>query len=538
MKTISNTSPNTSSKVAPWSVTIVAALLPLAVVSFLLHSYFDKTLFGFVPSFPNDEVMYWLQSSAFSAKGFGTGYFVVNEIPAPASFTHFAVHGPMYPATMAVFGKLLGGWHPWTGAVLNALFITVGLILFVRLTRLSRRDTWITGITVASFGPVILLMPSNMQEGLHQAVGIILATLFVLLFRYGPKRKFIAGFYLFLGVACLLRASWILLLLPLLFLTLPDRRWRPYAAVGITGVSFIFISFVWKLICAPQPGGGTIFVRVLTFQASPVMWWNYIKFNLGRLFEGEPLEFAGRFMMVGVCAVLLAYLAGRRRTFTNERPLILALYNLLSVVTTTILVYIVGEWGDYRVWSAHLLVSILLMLAMEPRVGRIVCLVTMLCGLPWVPKFLETFKGRREANFAADPSSTGRFANVSRTHLRFDEEVGPWCNTVDVVDYPYVYPEMAGLTPGIGISPIYEGRLTSLKLPLQAKWVLVKPEVREAAHRLRSLGNGIYEVGIEDGRWIKNLKLLALTPIGGLYRNLDAPCGQGPMHVPPVENIP
>jgi hypothetical protein len=206
-----------------------------------------------------------------------------------------------------------------------------------------------------------------------------------------------------------------------------------------------------------------------------------------------------RFLVLGLALSLaaLALRAGPRRELAFNA------YNLGSVLLATLLTYVFGLWADYRVLSAHLLLTTLLLATSRAAVARRLAAFVLLAHLGSVGPFIQAFKGLGES-YRYDAARIEAFGAAARGALLFDARQDPWCNTLLSVNAPYFHPEMVDLPAGLGVtmllwvSPTHEVR---------SRYVLLDPD------NPRGLS--------------ANLRPLARTPVGQLYRNLDARCPGG-----------
>jgi hypothetical protein len=81
---------------------VVLLVTPVAVTSILLATKLNATLLDCRPHDGvmgrSDEMHYWHEINCFKHVGLDGGYFVVNERPARATWTHYGPHGPGFPA--------------------------------------------------------------------------------------------------------------------------------------------------------------------------------------------------------------------------------------------------------------------------------------------------------------------------------------------------------------------------------------------------------------------------------------------------------
>lgn len=173
---------------------------------------------------------------------------------------------------------------------------------------------------------------------------------------------------------------------------------------------------------------------------------------------------------------------------------------------------------------APLLLSLLLLVASSQRPFRRLAVVVGVVQLATAGAFLADYRHWTAGPYTFDRSVIEPFERTSRRILVFRPGQDPWCNTLAAARYPFFFPEMVGLTPGIGVTML--GRPpkgSGTRPPLKSKYVLF--DRRGAPPRFTETPIGSEGVRLQIGRWAAlNLKHLADTSVGGLYLNLDAHC--------------
>jgi hypothetical protein len=393
--------------------------------------------------------------------------------------------------------------------------VTWALCLFVALARPERGALVRMGVFLATCWPLLLLLPTTMQESVHQAVGIVLAGLFYRL-GYGseegrpPPRLWLAAFALILS-ASLLRFTWSILFLPLLVLRGPTRSGRAVArclaqAVGLAGC----VSLVFQYLAAPVPD--SIVSQVVQARSWPesggVLFRNTAE-NLSALVSwgGHPLE-----LLLFYQAVFLVLLAVTRWLGSWRRsppPLhrrlgavsLLVVLNLAAPLALTLVFYTVFGWRGFRTLAPHVTLSALLLVCWR-RPGGVWAIVAtnMLLVFSFAGAYTEFRTPQFErANRTALVSLQTQVVGIL-VHRR---DADPWCNTllVDVANYP---PAIAGVPAGIGLSVVSDwGRVSR---PLRSRYVVLD------------------ESRSEEVRATTHLEFLAHTRLGDLWRNVQRPC--------------
>lgn len=156
-----------------------------------------------------------------------------------------------------------------------------------------------------TFWPLLLYLPTTMQEPLHMSLALVLAGLFYRLLAERSESKYTLIITLIvLVVAALLRASWGILFIPLL---LTGRSSVTTAKLLAAGVLCLSISLsIFAFIAAPYPDNFVNSLRTIT-KTRPTDGWNFFYdhfcINLRRRFsgkDGEPLETALHYQLMTV----------------------------------------------------------------------------------------------------------------------------------------------------------------------------------------------------------------------------------------------
>ena len=499
------------------------AALPAVEICILLSGFFRSTLLDHVPGVINDAIDYWLEAQAFVHAGFGSGYFTIDERPAPASFSHFGSHGPLFPVLHGMLGRVVG-WHTWSIPVVHTALVAAALLFFARRIPLDRRGRILTALIVATFWPLLLFLPTSLQEGLHLAVAVFLAAaLRPLLDGREPSRALRASLVVVLVAASLLRPSWGLLL-PAVFVFLfggASRRRQVLAAMAGVALGAVVVA-AFDYTAAPFGREEFFFVKVARLQEGASALVARTATNASRFVQaGSALEVRSRFLVLAL-ALASAILAGRARP---RRELAFNAYNLGSILIAAVLAYVFGPWADYRVFAPHLLVSTLLLASSTAPAPRRLAVAVLLAQLASVGAFIEAFKGLGES-YGYDAARIEAFGAAVRPAIIFGRGQDGWCNTLVSVNPPYFYPEMVALPPGIGVTMLF-GSGEAPRPALHSQYVLLDPD----DPRRWSLGTptlmllGPERVHLTVGDWLSlDLKPLGLTAVGRLYLNLDARC--------------
>jgi hypothetical protein len=507
------------------ALTVIA--IPAIITSLLPYCIFNATLFDFIPGSVNDEIHYWHETLTFSQVGFRGGYYTLNELAAPFRFSHFGPHGPMFPMLYGTIGYFVG-WYPYSAPIYNLVLVTIALCIFVCITKPDKKQLVAIGIFLATFWPLLLFLSTNMQEGLHFTIAIVLAGMFHSALLHDGKTSIVfkLAFLVILIFASLIRPSWSLLLVPLFVLNLKNKSGpKMLLAFVMAIVLSAGIFFIFNYLVAPYPNPvAFFFLKVLSFQSDAASFAKYVQTNLTKLvsFYGpnlHVLEVQQRYQLLFLLGVfsIVGGLALFKRGDREERKaditqtkweVLFHFYNLGSILTATVLFYLFGNWGDYRVFAAHLLITMLLLIVSRQRFWLWLVGVIILSNVWRTPDFLDDFRGIRLPNFVYDQQSIAAFHKGVK-YLVYDEDQDPWCNTLLSTAHNFYSYEFITVPAGIGISTVFDP--TQLEFPLKSKYLLIRHDM------------------VQDPRYQRfsdelNIERLSYTAFGDIYLNLDAKC--------------
>jgi hypothetical protein len=482
-------------------IAVGIALLPVIAAIGFSKSLFDASLHTTLPLL-NDEVAYWNQVATFAATGFNGGYITVDERPSRVSWSHFGPHGPAFALLYGLPAKVFG-WGYTSGPVFGATAFVLGALLFILLTR---PPPLLVAALLASFWPLVVALPTTMQEPLHFAIGCGLAVLLrrVLTDEDGstPMRSLLAV-ALALGAASLVRPVWALLAIP--FGWYAGRRWgRGAGLVGAgAGVAFAALCYAaFMTLAAPYIDRGSPQLADVMSAPEEALRKTFRRATVESprdwLFEeAYPLERVVRAELLAV-GVLTCLLSIRRSTPRSVKQVDRFVAATVAVLLAALFAMgTIGGWQDFRSTSPLLLTMLLLSISAHPRLiwvfvaGQVVA----------APAAISGFKQVHHDRFQlARRDAVDEFASNIRQQIAYDPALSPWGNTVLVHADQYKAPLMA-LPPGVGASAVVYW--DNVNLPLRSRYVLLSPaESANVGTRAR-------------------LRKLADTPIGLLFENLD-----------------
>ena len=156
-----------------WMIVRYALFLLVPILVFQLLFYLNGYGFHFFKIIPvwNDEISWWSQVSATVRDGAPLGYVGYNGTHAEVgTFGPWGV-APLIPYVL--FGKIFG-WHLYSMAYANVLFMSIAVFLFCLLTRPDKKQLrWLLFAYIFSC-ITIAYNYTAMAEGYRYAMGIVL----------------------------------------------------------------------------------------------------------------------------------------------------------------------------------------------------------------------------------------------------------------------------------------------------------------------------------------------------------------------------
>jgi hypothetical protein len=474
------------------------ALLPAAIVLLLTASLFKAAPWAFLPVW-TDEVAYWNEAAVFTHAGFDGGYITVHEQTPSASFSRFGAHGPSFAVFQGAIGRIIG-WQPFTPFLINLAVVSLAAFAWLRATGAAHSVA--AALLVATYWPLLLYLPTGMQEATHFALAFLFA---VAIERVSTGTRSSTWIWpaILVAVSALLRPTWALMLLPLGWNR--ARRGGPVAIAGLVAATIVLAVAAYGSFDLLASAGYQNNLRRVAeaWTDSPenavAMTVNRAALNGRLLFtttEDEPPEIAFRYFLVSFVVILLARWFMMRRGWSGPRPAAVLELALLAVIPVFAVVLVFGEvesWRDFRILAPHLLVALLL-LAVRGGWERWLWMATLAVAPIYVSEFVEF----HEERFTASHAPISAMGEATRPVLPFRRDASPWANTVLVHAESLQYP-LVGLPAGIGVS--YVADWANLPDSVQSHYLLLRPADRE-------------EIGAR-----LPLTPLADTPLGVLYLN-------------------
>jgi hypothetical protein len=483
-------------------------LAPAVVAVVLVRLYFGRGLVDFTPTW-SDEIVYWREIYTFHHVGFSGGYYSINEQPASAAFSHFGAHGPAFAI---LFGPLtmIAGWGYSYAPMFNLGLLAAAMVGYFRMTRIGGWKLPLATALILLCWPVLLYIPSDMQETSHQALALVLAGVFHRLITGGGR---VPAWLLGLGtavliVASLLRPTWSPLFLALVVLrerSLSRRRGLVITAATIPVIGLAFGAGMW--LAAPYPNSLAHMIEVArqSPRAGATLFLHHFYDNILLIFQGTSLEqglrlelLAMLFLAAGV--VVHRVVRGRGTADELARSSLFHVINLGSVLLTLLAFYDMSWWRDFRVLAPHILLSLLVAVPgvtlsspVRAAVRNAFVVVPLALSLIMVVPFATTFEKLHREHFASGARGSGLLAR----EITYRKDAGPWENTV-LIDAANFTPDLLQLPAGIGVSFVHTP--AAVARPLKSRYLLMTPQT------LEQLGNP------------PGMQRLGATRTGVLYR--------------------
>lgn len=443
----------------------------------------------------SDEIGYWLQARAWHVAQFDAGYFTINEIVAPFSWSHYGPHGIF---VVMIYGIVDG--MQFQSIVLVNLCVFTGCCVF---SAVAAQWSWrmaLSIMTILTIFPFVLLMlPSSMQEMLHVGIAVVLATGFYRLMAGHAVRGWLVSAII---CAMLIRPTWGLLLMPALLLETHTKVW--YVRLGYAVLSLMLFglgNYVVGGTSSPFPNLRMRYYADIHSVADLLnAAWAYFQNSLMVLQKPvHPLFSLNRALaVILVCGTVLLWIIAkvRHRAYISRAEVALHCWNIAGLYAAMSVLYEFIDGRDFRVASPHLLFSILFAVQRRQWIWMYVVVVWCVISMPAMWQQYKVVQTIRTKPHSIDTS----LAQV----LTFDRQKSSWCNTIAVANrYADSRSDvLMGIPPGFGVTHLTNGH----------------PDVLKAQYMLLDEG--------ERDLVSQSLPLQQLMTVseGALYRNLASPC--------------
>jgi hypothetical protein len=510
-----------SKKIPYWILALVLALMPAVVIYFLIRFIIGLELQDFVPSVWVDQSNYWHEVATFIRAGFDGGFYGQNEMIARIQFFHFGWHGPFYPVLFGLIGRLFG-WTYYSGILINMAFFAIGFVIFTIIVKPNMLQLCLAGLLCITFWPIPMFMQTISLESANQAIGLVMAGIFYILFKQRHKTSNFtkAASIFFLFIFSIGRLSWGLLFIPFFALITPPTLKRQAVSL-ILSILVIGLAVATSALISP-PGLNSIIYVLSGFKGgllqgiSTLLGW--IEYNFADYLKNKSILYLGFFMQVFglvlyylffLTKIVIGYIKRNIKSVSGDICFSEAAFHIYNVGVVTIAI-VLSYFLDNasRILGPHLLITLLLML-MFRRYSPFIIAIIINCIL--IPAFLVEFRVYWRESFLSDKQRILEVQKDMESYIQYrDDAQNAWCNTM-LISHEYVYDQFLITPPGIGIQYIAVGKVKELELPLKSRYLVLDDE---KVSRLRSMGQF-------------NIELLG-TLINGrnLYRNLDSSCDQ------------
>lgn len=460
------------------------ACLPALLATLIVNTQAKTSLTDFFPISPTDQNEYWHQVATFHAVGFNGGYYTHLEKPAIITASRFGVHGPFYILLLGLLSKLTG-WTYATPIFYNMLFLALGFFLFAWLSKLNTRQIILAGLALGFFPPVLLYLPSAMQESAHQMAAMVFALILgIALTRQEKTKPWIKlSAFLFTFIAALSRASWSLLFFPLFALFLP-KNFKSQVSGTLASVGCILVIAVVIDIFI-TPGNNTLTQAIGQFSSG---WRSGLLHILGTVKNNlalfltitSPAQLAFR---TQYCLVLFLSLAFsiyywkrvkrnvRKNTLQDKNFDIsfLILIIVLPIVLWSFTLYFIKN--DIRFIAPYILLTVFLLIIQNKE--RLVILF-ILVNLLIFPDVLQRFSNPVSNNFIYSKQQIAETKQIIERIIHYQpDQSNAWCNTILLPVTLYDY-RIALIPPGIGISYVLDNNgIDRIPFPAKSKYILI-----------------------------------------------------------------
>ena len=444
------------------------------------------SLADFFPISPNDQNEYWHQVATFNAVGFNGGYYTHLEKPAIITASRFGVHGPFYIFILGLLAKLTG-WTYATPIFYNMFFLALGFFLFAWFSKLNNKQIVLAGLAMSFFPPVLLYLPSAMQESANQMMAMVFALFLGIALTQQEKTKpwIKWSAFLFTIITAFSRASWSLLLFPLSALFLPKNFKSQVAgfiaSIGCMGIIAIVISIFIT------PGNNTLTQAIGQFTTG---WRNgllhifeTVKGNMDLFLTiSSPTQLAFRIQYWLLLFLSLAFSiyywnrtkrnAGKNALQNNNFNIsLLILIIVLPIVLWSFTLYFIKN--DIRFIAPYILLTVFLLIYQnKEKWGILFILVNLLV----FPDLLQRFSNPVSNNFIYSKQQVAETKQIFEKIIQYQpDQPNGWCNTILLPVTLYDY-RIALIPPGIGISYVLDNNgIDRIPFPAKSKYILITP---------------------------------------------------------------
>ncbi len=498
---------------------ILMAVLPALMVTIIITTQNKVPLTHFIPVSPTDQNEYWHQIATFNLTGFNGGYYTHLEQTALITQSRFGVHGPFYIILMGALSKITG-WSYSTPIFFNMMFLALGFVIFAYLSNLDNIQIVLAGLTLCLFPPVLVYLPTAMQESFQQMVGIIFAAIFGISLAYKEKLNFWkkAAVIAFTFFVSLIRPSWGLLFFPLFALYFPKNLKKQILAFFISLIFLLAVILLLSLFITP--GNNTISQAIAQFdpgfRSGLKFLFNTISDNLKIYFNISNIPqmvFRLEYMLILIFALAYTFLLLRKKKKRSTAQNLLNTDTELNFFFFLILFPII-VWSfslyfiknDMRFIAPYFLL-IFFLLIFYKRYFFVITFV--LINLLILPASISLTTYLNSNNFIYPNEKITATKQIMDQSIHYDpRQTNAWCNTILVPVTLYDY-RISQIPAGIGISYVLNNNgVDKIAFPIKSKYVLLTTQ--EA--------NELYQSAMDQLEYLVNF------PDSILFINKNAAC--------------
>lgn len=467
----------------PFFVALLVSFVPVLAATAYLWIFHRSVIFDLIPSHPNDAVDYWHEAFSVAVTGLRTGYYGYQETHAPV--LGFGSHSVWYPALLGYVGRLTG-WTWYSIPLFQSVALTAACLFFIIKSRLSGFQMAFLTAFLLTYPVMMVYTNLSMQETLHFSLCFILAyyahklTAEAMTLGQGFRIGTIACLFWTVIFACVMRITWIFMLVPLLVLVTPKKKYAILAAISFFVAVFAFLNYVaFYLFRAPYPFtscysdaidkvvGGYVPQNVLSSLVENLRRV-LVMFGSDATSSRTLMLYQLLFLvvMVLICSFCCAQGGNRKRGFLH----VIFPVSLVILTMMSLLAFCIVEDMN-RIIAPVFLFCVLFALLYKPN--RYLFLLVVI-NVAILPPYLLSFSGEA---LGVDTSGQTRariekFRNEVKGVITFQPGASPWENTVATYD---IGPEILGLPPGIAYNYIRD--VSSVDMPLKSRYVILPPNI-------------------------------------------------------------
>lgn len=493
--------------VPAWVLGVVVSGLPVVIICGYIYLRLNASLSDYRPySSWEDETAYWIRVRSFSQVGLNAGYNSPNELVAPAAFSRYGEGSPLY---IYLYGSIarLTGWSPQLPVLINFAILALAIFLFTRLARLDPMQIVFTGLIAVLTWPILSYLPMTTHETLNQAIGFILAIAFLKLLTAGDQISLPVriAFIVLVYVAALIRLSWGLLLIPVLFYSLYGKTFHRLFFAVLLGLGLYLSATLITSYLVP-PVNNSIFLTIRdSLVRGPQVFMERILDQFSQMFRFGKLN-ANVAVMFQIAVIIGWSLVRLARSIKSrlsaaavlQSPAAFDIYNVGTLALSGLVFYL--QSGFSRTFAPSVLLVYLLLAARRDYKFLATLLVL---NIVFYSSYMSTDRLIRD-DFIKEFPQRVSLQSKFEERIVFDTTTSnPWCNTL-LIPLAYYDYRLTVVPPGIGISFITDD--WTLVPPVKSKYLLFDQSTYE--HLADHL----------------NVRLLESTSVGDLYDNLDSGC--------------